>query len=133
MRRPTGLGCASHDRIISKEGLVQSGSLMSPSPKRLCSKCAAEVRGNWRVCPACATPLQGAVDAVETKTEFTPSSAGSIEEGRFPAGTVLAGRYRVLGLIGHGGMGEVYRASDLILNQAVALKFLGRTNMSEVA
>jgi hypothetical protein len=41
---------------------------------------------------------------------FVGSSANSVEEGRFPAGTLLAGRYRVLGLIGHGGMGEVYRA-----------------------
>jgi serine/threonine-protein kinase len=39
---------------------------------------------------------------------------------------VLAGRYELLGLVGTGGMGSVYRARDRELDEIVALKMLRR-------
>src|ERR1035441_9279641 len=52
------------------------------------------------------------------------TSAAAEDEGRFVPGTLLGGRYRIIGLLGRGGMGEGYRATHLTLGQSVALKFL---------
>ena len=39
-------------------------------------------------------------------------------------GDLIAGRYRVEGLLGRGGMGEVYRALDELMDERIALKTL---------
>jgi eukaryotic-like serine/threonine-protein kinase len=58
----------------------------------------------------------------------SPSSADTITgigaDQALPSGSVLAQRYRIEALIGIGGMGMVYRATDLSLGVEVALKLL---------
>ena len=41
-----------------------------------------------------------------------------------PEGMIFAGRYRVVRLIGRGGMANVYLASDITSNMNVAIKIL---------
>ena len=85
---------------------------------------------------SCGCSLDSDVHTAETKVSSLGSSPRATSRpsradassgpghGRFVTGTLLAGRYRLVALVGRGGMSEVYRAEDLKLGQTVALKFL---------
>ena len=92
---------------------------------RHCSSCATDIPEASRFCLQCGKPAgRSDADSIETVASTVPQPRAPSSKERFPPGTLLASRYRIVSRLGKGGMGEVFRADDLVLGQPAALKFL---------
>jgi uncharacterized RDD family membrane protein YckC len=100
---------------------------MSTSEKDKCRRCGAVIRSQStdNLCPAClmSVALDPTGGQNETLSIASGESMSLFGPSEFPC---EFGGYRLLGLLGRGGMGTVYEAEQLITGRRVALKMLAR-------
>jgi serine/threonine-protein kinase len=92
----------------------------------ICSRCGSQNEARARYCSECGASLWPTLPPTERAPIQRAAAAPSRDAHRADPllGLIVADRYRVLELIGRGGMGVVYRAEHSRIGKILALKLL---------
>ena len=84
-----------------------------------CPKCGKENQNTFKFCKFCGTVLPDYAQVLSKSQQFHFSF-----QTQNLTGQILDGKYRLEAKIGAGGMGDVYRATRLLIGDTVAIKIL---------